>query len=122
MSVDFQRNTVIWEKIELFINFRCVNSKSCCDLLHDDFLLGYSTVPTMNATCSFEILAGFQRTFRRNVTIFRVEELATQDTSLKQVERNVGWLSSQSHIATDGQSVYLLLFDSYGLVFMGRPL
>jgi hypothetical protein len=51
------------------------------------------------------------------------------------------WLSSQSqsqsHIATDGQSVsqsslgvephlglmtrYLLLFDSYGLVFVGRP-
>jgi hypothetical protein len=47
--------------------------------------------------------------------------------------------SSQSHIATDGQSVsqsvslgvephlglmarYLLLFDSYGLVFVGRPL
>jgi hypothetical protein len=42
---------------------------------------------------------------------------------------------SQSHIATDGQSVsfavephlglmtrYLLLFDSYGLVFVGRPL
>jgi hypothetical protein len=43
--------------------------------------------------------------------------------------------SSQSHIATDGQSVslgvephlrfmtrYLFLFDSYGLVFVGRPL
>jgi hypothetical protein len=42
---------------------------------------------------------------------------------------------SQSHIATDGQSVslgvefhlrlmtrYLLLFDSYGLVYVGRPL
>jgi hypothetical protein len=42
---------------------------------------------------------------------------------------------SQSHIATDGQSVslgvephlglmtrYLLLFDSYGLVFVERPL
>jgi hypothetical protein len=34
---------------------------------------------------------------------------------------------SQSHIATNGQSVsqsvrYLLLFDSYGLVFEGRPL
>jgi hypothetical protein len=38
------------------------------------------------------------------------------------------WTQSQSHIATDGQSVmglmtrYLLLFDSYGLVFVGRPL
>jgi hypothetical protein len=44
-------------------------------------------------------------------------------------------LNQQSHIATDGQSVsldvephlelmtrYLLLFDSYGLVFVGRPL
>jgi hypothetical protein len=37
---------------------------------------------------------------------------------------------SQNHIATDGQSIskmglmtnYLLLFDSYGLVFVGRPL
>jgi hypothetical protein len=45
------------------------------------------------------------------------------------------WLQSQNHIATDGQSVslgvkphlglmtrYLLLFDSYSLVFMGRLL
>jgi hypothetical protein len=45
------------------------------------------------------------------------------------------WWYSQSHIATDGQSVsldvephlglmtrYLLLFDSYGHVFVGRPL
>jgi hypothetical protein len=45
-----------------------------------------------------------------------------------------GGIQSQSHIATDDQSVlvssphlglmtrYLLLFDSYGLVFVGRPL
>jgi hypothetical protein len=45
------------------------------------------------------------------------------------------WKTHQSHIATDGQSVslgvephfglmtrYLLLFDSQGLVFLGRPL
>jgi hypothetical protein len=44
-------------------------------------------------------------------------------------------VQSQSHIATDSQSVslgvephlgfktrYLLLFDSYGLIFVGRPL
>jgi hypothetical protein len=49
----------------------------------------------------------------------------TPDTQVKS--------QSQSHIATDGQSIsrswrrapstgYLLLFDSYGLVFVGRPL
>jgi hypothetical protein len=46
----------------------------------------------------------------------------------------LNWTQSQSHIATDGRSVlvssrhlvlmtgYLLLFDSYGLVIVGRPL
>jgi hypothetical protein len=54
---------------------------------------------------------------------------------LPTLELSSNFSQSQSNIATDGQSVspgvepylglmtrYLLLFDSYGLVVMGRPL
>jgi hypothetical protein len=41
MSVDFQRNAHRYMREDWTLhNPRCVNSRSCCDLLHDDFLLG----------------------------------------------------------------------------------
>jgi hypothetical protein len=57
MSVDFQRNTHRYMREDWTLhNPRCVNSKSCCDLLHNDFLLGL--------LFSFDVVCGL---FLRNI-------------------------------------------------------
>jgi hypothetical protein len=41
ISIDFQRNTHRYMREDWTLhNPRCLNSESCCHLLHDDFLLG----------------------------------------------------------------------------------